>query len=132
MGLLVLTQFEVRYRELYRICVPKVPKCRTSDPVEAGVGRDRGHQKEADADRALGGGRTGDRFRDSGIARVDRLDEGEKRPDFLDAAAQAERTTRKVIVTRALAKAGHRVPAHDLEDRTPRKRRRTTQDGPSL
>jgi hypothetical protein len=51
--------------------------------------------------------------------------------DDLDAAAEAERTTRKVIVTRALANAGYRVPAHDLEDRTPRKRRRTTQDGPS-
>jgi hypothetical protein len=50
--------------------------------------------------------------------------------DDLDAAAEAERTTRKVIVTRALAKAGYRVPAHDLEDRTPRKRRRTTPDGP--
>lgn len=44
--------------------------------------------------------------------------------DELDAAADAERTTRKVIITRALAKAGFRVPAHDLEDRTPRKRRR--------
>jgi hypothetical protein len=43
--------------------------------------------------------------------------------DELDAAAEAERTTRKVIITRALAKAGFRVPQHDLEDRTPRKRR---------
>ena len=46
--------------------------------------------------------------------------------DELDAAAEAERTTRKVIITRALEKAGFHVPAHDLEDRTPRKRRRTT------
>lgn len=44
--------------------------------------------------------------------------------DELDAAAEAEGTTRKVIITRALAAAGYRVPAHDLEDRTPRKRRR--------
>jgi hypothetical protein len=43
--------------------------------------------------------------------------------DDLDAAAETERTTRKVIITRALAKAGYHVPAHDLEDRTPRKRR---------
>jgi hypothetical protein len=46
--------------------------------------------------------------------------------DELDAAAEAGRTTRKVIITRALAKAGFHVPAHDLEDRTPRKRRRVT------
>jgi hypothetical protein len=46
--------------------------------------------------------------------------------DELDAAADAERTTRKVIVTRALAKAGFRVAARDLEDRTPKKRRRST------
>jgi hypothetical protein len=46
--------------------------------------------------------------------------------DELDAAAEAEGTTRKVIITRALAKAGYRVPAHDLEDRTPKKRRRST------
>jgi hypothetical protein len=45
--------------------------------------------------------------------------------DELDAAAEAERTTRKVIVTRALAKAGFNGPAHDLEDRTPRKRLRS-------
>jgi hypothetical protein len=46
--------------------------------------------------------------------------------DELDAAAETEGTTRKVIITRALAAAGYRVPAHDLEDRTPRKRRRRT------
>jgi hypothetical protein len=46
--------------------------------------------------------------------------------DELDATAEAERTTRKVIITRALEKAGFHVPAHDLEDRTPRKRHRTT------
>jgi predicted transcriptional regulator len=45
--------------------------------------------------------------------------------DELDAAAEAERTTRKVIITRALAKAGFRVPSHDLQDRTPKKRRRS-------
>ena len=44
--------------------------------------------------------------------------------DELDSAAEAEGTTRKVIITRALAAAGYRVPAHDLEDRTPRRRRR--------
>jgi hypothetical protein len=44
--------------------------------------------------------------------------------DELDAKAEAEGTTRKVIITRALAGAGFRVPQHDLEDRTPRKRRR--------
>jgi predicted transcriptional regulator len=44
--------------------------------------------------------------------------------DELDAAAEAERTTRKVIITRALAHAGYHVPAHDLQDRTPKKRRR--------
>ena len=43
--------------------------------------------------------------------------------DELDAAAATEGTTRKVIVTRALAKAGFHVPAHDLQDRTPRRRR---------
>jgi hypothetical protein len=43
--------------------------------------------------------------------------------DQLDAAADAEGTTRKVIITRALAKAGYRVQQHDLEDRTPRRRR---------
>jgi hypothetical protein len=46
--------------------------------------------------------------------------------DELDAAAEAGRTTRKVIITRALAHAGYRVPAHDLQDRTPKKRRRST------
>ena len=44
--------------------------------------------------------------------------------DELDAAADAEGTTRKVIITRALAQAGYHVPAPDLEDRTPRRRRR--------
>ena len=43
--------------------------------------------------------------------------------DQLDAAADAERTTRKVIITRALASAGLRIPQPDLEDRTPRRRR---------
>lgn len=43
--------------------------------------------------------------------------------DELDAAAAAEGTTRKVIITRALAQAGFRVPRHDLEDRTPKRRR---------
>ena len=42
--------------------------------------------------------------------------------DELDAKAEAEGTTRKV--TRALAQAGYHVPAQDLEDRTPRRRRR--------
>jgi hypothetical protein len=44
--------------------------------------------------------------------------------DDLDAAAEREGTTRKVIITRALAAAGYRVPTHDLEDRTPRRRAR--------
>jgi hypothetical protein len=44
--------------------------------------------------------------------------------DQLDAAADAAGTTRKVIITRALAKAGFRIPQPDLEDRTPRRRRR--------
>ena len=43
--------------------------------------------------------------------------------DELDSAAAKEGTTRKVIITRALAAAGYKVPPHDLEDRTPRKRR---------
>jgi len=43
--------------------------------------------------------------------------------DQLDAAADAEGTTRKVIITRALASAGFRIPQPDLEDRTPRRRR---------
>jgi hypothetical protein len=43
--------------------------------------------------------------------------------DQLDAAADAEGTTRKVIITRALAQAGFRIPQPDLEDRTPRRRR---------
>jgi hypothetical protein len=44
--------------------------------------------------------------------------------DELDAKAEAEGATRKVIITRALAAAGNRVSADDLEDRTPRRRRR--------
>lgn len=44
--------------------------------------------------------------------------------DELDAKAEAEGTTRKVVITRALMAAGYHVPAHDLEDRTPRRRRR--------
>jgi predicted transcriptional regulator len=44
--------------------------------------------------------------------------------DELDSAAEAENTTRKVIITRALAAAGYRVPQHDLEDRTPKRRPR--------
>jgi hypothetical protein len=44
--------------------------------------------------------------------------------DQLDAAADAAGTTRKVVITRALAKAGFRIPQPDLEDRTPRRRRR--------
>ena len=43
--------------------------------------------------------------------------------DQLDSAAEAEGTTRKVIITRALVKAGFRIPQPDLEDRTPRRRR---------
>jgi len=43
--------------------------------------------------------------------------------DQLDAAADAEGTTRKVIITRALAQAGFQIPQPDLEDRTPRRRR---------
>jgi hypothetical protein len=43
--------------------------------------------------------------------------------DQLDDAAEAEGTTRKVIITRALEKAGFRVPAPDLMDRTPVRRR---------
>lgn len=48
-------------------------------------------------------------------------------PDLADAiadAAQAQGTTQKVIVTRALAAAGFDVMQVDLEDRTPRRRRR--------
>jgi hypothetical protein len=40
------------------------------------------------------------------------------------AKAVAEGTTRKVVITRALEAAGYPVPEHDLEDRTPRRRRR--------
>jgi predicted transcriptional regulator len=43
--------------------------------------------------------------------------------DQLDAAAEAEHTTRKVMITRALAAAGYRVRPADLEDRTPKTRR---------
>lgn len=43
--------------------------------------------------------------------------------DQLDDAAEAGGTTRKVIITRALEKAGFRVPAPDLMDRTPIRRR---------
>jgi len=43
--------------------------------------------------------------------------------DALDDAAEAEGTTRKVIITRALAAAGYPVQPADLEDRTPRRRR---------
>lgn len=43
--------------------------------------------------------------------------------DELDAAAEAEGITRKMVITRALAKAGFRVPQHDLQDRTPKRRR---------
>jgi len=43
--------------------------------------------------------------------------------DQLDAAAEADGTTRKGIITRALAKVGFRIPQPDLEDRTPRRRR---------
>jgi hypothetical protein len=43
--------------------------------------------------------------------------------DQLDDAAEAEGTTRKVIITRALEKAGFRVPTPDLMDRTPVRRR---------
>jgi hypothetical protein len=43
--------------------------------------------------------------------------------DQLDEAADTEGTTRKVIITRALVKAGFRIPPPDLEDRTPRRRR---------
>jgi hypothetical protein len=50
-------------------------------------------------------------------------------PDDLDAAAEVERTIRKVIVTLARAEVGY-LPPHNLEDKTPRKRRRTTSDGP--
>jgi uncharacterized protein (DUF1778 family) len=46
--------------------------------------------------------------------------------DELDAAADAQGTTRKVIITRALERAGYHVPAHDLEDRTPKRRRRVS------
>lgn len=43
--------------------------------------------------------------------------------DALDDAAEAEGTTRKVIITRALAAAGFPIEPGDLEDRTPRRRR---------
>jgi hypothetical protein len=44
--------------------------------------------------------------------------------DQLDATAETEGTTRKVMVTRALAAAGYRVAAHDVGHRPPEKRRR--------
>src|SRR3954464_11409532 len=43
--------------------------------------------------------------------------------DWLAARAEAEGTTQKVILTRALAAAGAPVSPQDLEDRTPRRRR---------
>jgi len=43
--------------------------------------------------------------------------------DQLDAAAEAKGTTRKVMITRALAAASYRVRPADLEDRTPKTRR---------
>lgn len=43
--------------------------------------------------------------------------------DALSAAAAHSGTTQKVIVARALASAGLRVPPEDLEDRTRRRRR---------
>jgi hypothetical protein len=42
--------------------------------------------------------------------------------DQLDAAAEAEHTTRKVMTTRALVVAGYHVRPADLEDRTPKTR----------
>jgi len=44
--------------------------------------------------------------------------------DWLADRAEAEGTTQKVIITRALSAAGAPVSQHDLEDRTPRRRRR--------
>jgi hypothetical protein len=44
--------------------------------------------------------------------------------DWLADRAQAEGTTQKVIITRALAAAGAPVSPQDLEDRTPRRQRR--------
>jgi hypothetical protein len=41
----------------------------------------------------------------------------------LDAAAEAKRTTRKIIITGALPKAGYRVRQHALKGRPPRMRR---------
>jgi hypothetical protein len=43
--------------------------------------------------------------------------------DWLADRAEAEGTTQKVIITRALAAAGAPVSPRDLEDRTPRRRR---------
>ncbi len=43
--------------------------------------------------------------------------------DWLADRAEAEGTTQKVIITRALATAGAPVSPHDLQDRTPRRRR---------
>ncbi len=44
--------------------------------------------------------------------------------DAIAEAAEAEGTTQKVIITRALAAAGFNVAPADLEDRTPRRRAR--------
>src|SRR5215469_3428948 len=46
--------------------------------------------------------------------------------DQLDAAADAEGTTRKVIITRALAQGGFQIAQPNLEDWTPRLRRQLT------
>ena len=43
--------------------------------------------------------------------------------DQLDTAAEAEGTTRKVMITRPLAAAGYRVCPAALKDRTPKTRR---------
>ena len=44
--------------------------------------------------------------------------------DAIADAAEAQGTTQKVIITRALAAAGFNVPQSDLEDRTPHRRMR--------
>ena len=48
----------------------------------------------------------------------------EKLADALAAAATKKGTTQKLILTRALAASGIAVPPEDLEDRTPRRKRR--------
>ena len=48
----------------------------------------------------------------------------ERLANALSSEATKAKTTQKVIVTRALAAAGLSVPPEDLEDRTPRRRRR--------